>query len=708
MKSTIGRVDERWIAALFLMGIVLAFLVRGLGAVEGNTNSSAFDQRSFLNLGLNIRDGRDLTDGNRHPLLPFALSLFAQRAWAYYTWAKLLNLVIGATCLLLVYDLGRRWFNPFSGAVVAGLLSVSSPFLHLVSHVMAEPLLLALTLLSWYHMSRALAARKGSELFHAAFAGSLSGLAYLAKGTALNLVPPFLLVAVWSYRREWWWRKEVWLYASSWLLASSPLLLFNLRVYHNPFYNYNFVHEMFLDTQAQRHFAAASEAPTLQSYLGSHSLLEMVHRLVGGLGEVTRLLFRTLGYWPDDVLIGSLELAWIVLWAAAVAFLIFQRRRLNAHWGDARPALLLFLGMLIISLVLLGWYMEGSNIDSRFLMVFHPMIYLLAVGGLSTAFRAWLGDKDRAGVWRGILIWGDAVVMGGILLASCVSAVQALPHIEGRPFAEDVQANERGQAVLAWLEASTPHGTRVIWGPSYTLPSWIYERRLSLKDVPSRVRSWAEIESFAESEEASYAIVDWEMAQRRQQAFSAYFDFDYPYVVVKKYPPGWALSLPYDGFPSNWLVFRLLEVTPPKNRAWVTLGNSVRLVGYEVYPCPAQSGDPVYVTLYWRALKQMGVDYSAFVHLVGTSGSLAAQSDSWPLQGRLATSVWREGELFGDRHALLLPATLPSGSYRLGVGMYSLVTMQRLVAISEEGHRYPNDWIALDLPLLVESRPAPP
>jgi hypothetical protein len=40
--------------------------VRGIVAVEQNTNPSGYDQRSYLRLGLNIVEGRDLTDGKRH------------------------------------------------------------------------------------------------------------------------------------------------------------------------------------------------------------------------------------------------------------------------------------------------------------------------------------------------------------------------------------------------------------------------------------------------------------------------------------------------------------------------------------------------------------------------------------------------------------------------------------------------------------------
>ena len=158
--------------------MVAAFVIRGWEAIERNTNASAFDQRSYLGLGLNLREGRDLTDGKRNPLLPALMSLFARRQWAYYTQAKFLNLALGAAGILLTFELGRRWFGTAVGALCAGLLSLNPFFLHVSSHVMAEPLLAALTLVSWYLMASALSAPAEKRALYAALAGLACGLAY--------------------------------------------------------------------------------------------------------------------------------------------------------------------------------------------------------------------------------------------------------------------------------------------------------------------------------------------------------------------------------------------------------------------------------------------------------------------------------------------------------------------------------------------------
>ncbi len=109
----------------------------------------------------------------------------------------------------------------------------------------------------------------------------MAGLAYLTKAPAVQLVPAFVLVAVWLARKQrgWWRRREIWVFLGCWLLAWLPLLVFNIQEYHNPLYNYNYQHEIYLDSPTERHFADISEAPTLATYLNSHTVGQMVVRM---------------------------------------------------------------------------------------------------------------------------------------------------------------------------------------------------------------------------------------------------------------------------------------------------------------------------------------------------------------------------------------------------------------------------------------------
>ncbi|MFO7917980.1 MAG: phospholipid carrier-dependent glycosyltransferase [Anaerolineae bacterium] len=705
----IGRLQEnnRWIYALFLVCILTSFIIRGTVAIENKSNSSAFDQRSYLNLGMDIRDGRGLSDGKRNPLLPTILSLIAERDWPYYTKAKFLNLSFGVVCLLLVFELGRRWFNPATGALAAGLLSLNPPFLHVSSLVMAEPLLMIATLTSWYLMWKTLKEPHQERSWYAIAAGAATGMAYMTKATALQMVPAFGLTALLTYRGEWWKRKEIWLFILAWIIVCMPLLVFNAREYQNPLYNYNYKHEIFLDSPAERHFADISEAPTLQTYIAEHTWAEMAHRLWYGLREVTRILFRALApvsalASSADAFPGQSEMVWIAAWLGLSIFLFLQRKRLKPELDLASPLFILPGFMLILSLLPLGWFVQASNVGPRFIVLFHPIIYILVIGTLYTLYSRLQAEGTFSPVWQKTKTWGTRGMLAGLVLWTGIGAFQAFPNISRHPVKIDREANARGQAVLEWLENGTPYGTRVLWGPSYTLPSWIYERRLSLKHVPSKAKEWQDINTFARDQRLAYAIIDWTMIQRRREAFSSYFDFDYPYVTIKEFPPTWALTLPYDGFPSNWAVFRLPEASPFEHEMSATLGDIIELTGCEVHPTTLRPGQSTYVTLYWRALEDMDRNYSVFVHVLDEQGNVVTQSDGFPLEERYPTSRWQPGQLLGDRHTLSVPAGTPPGTYRFAVGMYLLETMERLDVVEKDQEAASNDHVLLPVSLTVE------
>ncbi|MEJ5198147.1 MAG: hypothetical protein WHX53_04410, partial [Anaerolineae bacterium] len=98
------------------------------------------------------------------------------------------------------------------------------------------------------------------------------------------------------------------------------------------------------------------------------------------------------------------------------------------------------------------------------------------------------------------------------------------------------------------------------------------------------------------------------------------------------------------------------------------VGDVALLLGYDV--APARGADALDVTLYWFALRDVGENYKAFVHLVGPDGGVLAQHDGDPGGGFTPTSRWRSGELIADRHRVPLPTNLPVGTYSLKTGMY--------------------------------------
>lgn len=138
-------------------------------------------------------------------------------------------------------------------------------------------------------------------------------------------------------------------------------------------------------------------------------------------------------------------------------------------------------------------------------------------------------------------------------------------------------------------------------------------------------------------------------------------------------------------------VFRSLQQEQPLIRR-VMEGNfedKFKLRGGELNRGAFAPGEEMKLSLYWQGVEYagyFGMDYSVFVHLVDREGKLWTQSDSYPVEGLYPTSLWRSTDLvIPDRRSIVLPADIPSGRYRLEVGMYLLPTGDRLEVWDESG-----------------------
>jgi hypothetical protein len=110
---------------------------------------------------------------------------------------------------------------------------------------------------------------------------------------------------------------------------------------------------------------------------------------------------------------------------------------------------------------------------------------------------------------------------------------------------------------------------------------------------------------------------------------------------------------------------------PPERELSVAVGSFAELVGSDVGSAAVQPGEPLTVTLTWRALGSATVDDTAFVHLVGRDGRIWAQSDQYPAAGAAATVTWVAGEIIIDRHRLSVPDDIAPGEYALYAGLYN-------------------------------------
>jgi len=118
----------------------------------------------------------------------------------------------------------------------------------------------------------------------------------------------------------------------------------------------------------------------------------------------------------------------------------------------------------------------------------------------------------------------------------------------------------------------------------------------------------------------------------------------------------------------------------------VRFGNEIMLVGWSgLEETAVAAGGTIHYTLYWQANTPIQRPYTVFNHLLNANGDIIAQQDNMPRHNQWPTTCWQPGEIIPDPYTMTLPPDLPTGTYRLEVGLYWLETGERLPIMLPDG-----------------------
>lgn len=133
------------------------------------------------------------------------------------------------------------------------------------------------------------------------------------------------------------------------------------------------------------------------------------------------------------------------------------------------------------------------------------------------------------------------------------------------------------------------------------------------------------------------------------------------------------------------------------------IGDSIKLLGYDLDKTRVRPGESVRLTLYWQALSRPAQSLTVFAHALDEGGVLRGQKDAPPRGGELPTDRWLPGEVVTDAYDIVIAPDAPDGTYRFEVGMYVLETGVRVPATDANGVRLEQDRIMIDK-VQVQSR----
>jgi len=139
----------------------------------------------------------------------------------------------------------------------------------------------------------------------------------------------------------------------------------------------------------------------------------------------------------------------------------------------------------------------------------------------------------------------------------------------------------------------------------------------------------------------------------------------------------------------------------PQYSLQVNFADKIALIGYDLPQKAIEAGETLHLTLYFEGQAEMDEDYTIFVHLLDEENQIVAQRDSQPQNGNYPTSIWDINEVVKDECEMTLSPDMPSGAYRLEVGVYLLATGERLPAFIG-GKRLSEDRVLLQEVLISE------
>lgn len=118
----------------------------------------------------------------------------------------------------------------------------------------------------------------------------------------------------------------------------------------------------------------------------------------------------------------------------------------------------------------------------------------------------------------------------------------------------------------------------------------------------------------------------------------------------------------------------------------VNFGDQIMLIGADIDQAIVKPGDSIDVTLYWKAIQPMEINFQSFVHFLAEDGFLKTQDDKLN-PGDFPTGQWPLDKYVLDQYDLLIPADTLPGTYTVNAGLWVSDEGWRLPIIVEEGQQ---------------------
>jgi len=547
-----------------------------------------------------------------------------------YTTGRLPAVIFGLATILVLFAAGRREWNARSGWLAALGLALLPEAIIWSGRARFYAQLQFFTLLTIWAAFWAIQAspsgRNGasSHRRHLLFAVCFI-LALFSQEQTVLLYPPLLLGMVLWRGGRFLLRREVWL--TQLLIVTALATRYAIEVLGQPGF--------FETIQAERPYVAP--------------------------------IFDVAATWPAyaPLLVAPDRLPWTLaaLLAVGVALLALAR----GGWRPAQiapfhQATLFFALQFVFVLGFILTLVGGQWRETRYLFFVQPLWLLLGAGG-----AVWLIDRLlRRDRWR----WAATAALSGALLWNGWTPALAVltRQVEGydRVLAYVAAHRQAGDVVLS---PQPPACAFVLGAPcDYYAVQRVYEEFV----IPRHgvlVDRWTGATLLNDTAQLAQIIRTaprvWFVTDALRLATR--YDGDFQRTVIEQFDPAYqergVTALLAQGWRLAPTYARSRPLAPPLAFGRLTL------TGWRAGALTP--GQPLPVELTWQANAPIDRQLNTSLRLVNADGATVAQQDGPPARGILPTNLFFEAAL-PDLKALMLPADLPPGRYRLEVVVYAV------------------------------------
>ena len=392
------------------------------------------------------------------------------------------------------------------------------------------------------------------------------------------------------------------------------------------------------------------------------------------LRAMRRSLLRFITDFPIPVLLGCAGLA---IWAFRVRLAPDRHRA----WQHHLPQLMV--GLVVLSLI--AAHLIPRTTDSYYNSLQMPLLNIMGALALVWAWRSLAGRPALR--WAGAILLPAVVLLNGIQQGFALVShnLVAMPPQNQIALARDA---------ATFLNQTTPPGSQILTFDTYLgLESG---RRI----VPGFEMSFFGYRPTWSTDQAKkYRVVNNELlleAMRGDMGAAAFTDYDLNLfygdrelllkTLYEKFR--WAKTIPGLGpYGDDLRIYLPPQFGPPAPQIpqRTQLADGITFLGYDLEKQAYQPGEPIRLTLYWRAQGEQRRSYTVFAHILRADGVQMAGWDNPPCRMTCPTETWRQGEVIRDEYTVPTTYDWQAGEHTLEIGMYDPNTGERLQVLDEQG-----------------------